>query len=46
MAAGFSESYIRLFNLKQEKLRGLRSDFEESSVRDGKSPQILPHFFE
>lgn len=34
MAAGFSESYIRLFSLKQEKLRGMRSDFQESSIRD------------
>ncbi|KIJ45050.1 hypothetical protein M422DRAFT_29906 [Sphaerobolus stellatus SS14] len=37
MAAGFSESYIRLFNLKQEKLRGLRSDFQESTIRDSAS---------
>lgn len=36
MAAGFSESYIRLFSLKQEKLRGLRSDFQESAIRDCK----------
>ena len=36
MAAGFSESYIRLFSLKQEKLRGMRSDFQESTIRDCK----------
>lgn len=34
MAAGFSESYIRLWSLKGEKLRGLRSDFSASSIRD------------
>ncbi|KAF8588495.1 TFIID and SAGA subunit [Ramaria rubella] len=37
MAAGFSESYIRLFSLKQEKLRGMRSDFQESTIRDSAS---------
>ncbi|KAJ7071101.1 TFIID and SAGA subunit [Mycena amicta] len=34
MAAGFSESYIRLWSLKGEKLRGLRSDFTSSSIKD------------
>jgi transcription initiation factor TFIID subunit 5 len=34
MAAGFAESYIRLWSLKGEKLRGLRSDFTSSSIRD------------
>ncbi|KDQ20487.1 hypothetical protein BOTBODRAFT_183267 [Botryobasidium botryosum FD-172 SS1] len=34
LAAGFSESYIRLWSLKGEKLRGYRSDFNPSSVRD------------
>ena len=34
MAAGFNESYIRLWNLKGEKLRGLRSDFSPSSIKD------------
>ena len=38
MAAGFSESYIRLFSLKQEKLRGMRSDFQESTIRDCEFP--------
>ena len=37
MAVGFSESYIRLWNLKGEKLRGLRSDFDSSSIRDCES---------
>ncbi|KAF8527845.1 TFIID and SAGA subunit [Hysterangium stoloniferum] len=37
MAAGFSESYIRLFSLKQEKLRGMRSDFQDSTIRDSAS---------
>jgi hypothetical protein len=35
LACGFSESYIRLWNLKGEKLKGMRSDFQESSVKDG-----------
>lgn len=35
MAAGFAESYIRLWSLKGEKLRGLRSDFQASAIRDG-----------
>ncbi|KAF7320062.1 TFIID and SAGA subunit [Mycena kentingensis (nom. inval.)] len=34
MAAGFSESYVRLWSLKGEKLRGLRSDFTSSSIKD------------
>lgn len=34
LACGFSESYIRLWNLKGEKFRGMRSDFQESSVKD------------
>ena len=36
MAAGFGESYIRLWSLKGEKLRGMRSDFSSSTVKDGK----------
>ena len=35
LAAGFSESYIRLWSLKGEKLKGMRSDFQTSSIRDG-----------
>lgn len=35
MAAGFSESYIRLWSLKGEKLRGMRSDFQPTAVKDG-----------
>ena len=35
MAAGFSESYIRLWSLKGEKLKGYRSDFQSSQVKDG-----------
>jgi hypothetical protein len=34
MAAGFSESYIRLWNLKGEKLRSMRSDFDPKAVTD------------
>ncbi|KAF5375198.1 hypothetical protein D9758_000352 [Tetrapyrgos nigripes] len=34
MAAGFAESYIRLWSLKGEKLRGMRSDFSSNQVRD------------
>lgn len=37
MAAGFAESYIRIWSLKGEKLRGLRSDFQASSIRDCES---------
>ena len=35
MAAGFAESYIRLWSLKGEKLKGMRSDFSSSIVKDG-----------
>ena len=35
MAAGFAESYIRLWSLKGEKLRGIKSDFSLSAVKDG-----------
>ncbi|KAJ7169812.1 TFIID and SAGA subunit [Mycena filopes] len=37
MAAGFSESYVRLWSLKGEKLRGFRSDFTSTSIRDASS---------
>ncbi|KAJ7630871.1 TFIID and SAGA subunit [Roridomyces roridus] len=37
MAAGFAESYIRLWSLKGEKLRGLRSDFTSTSIKDSSS---------
>ncbi|KAH8835724.1 TFIID and SAGA subunit [Flagelloscypha sp. PMI_526] len=37
MAAGFAESYIRLWNLKGEKLRGLKSDLPLNSVHDAQS---------
>ena len=35
LAAGFSESYIRLWSLKGEKLKGMRSDFQINNIRDG-----------
>lgn len=35
MAVGFAESYIRLWNLKGEKLRGLKNDFDPNSIHDG-----------
>ncbi|CAE6383066.1 unnamed protein product [Rhizoctonia solani] len=41
MAVGFSESYIRLWNLKGEKLRGMRSDFQVTGVKDGSSLKRL-----
>jgi hypothetical protein len=51
MTVGFAESYIRLWNLKGEKLRGMRSDFQVTGVKDGayrgrvtKSLFILPNF--
>ncbi|KAG6331995.1 hypothetical protein ID866_7098 [Astraeus odoratus] len=34
MAAGFSESYIRLWSLKGDKLKGLRSNTSADSVKD------------
>ncbi|KAI5474370.1 transcription initiation factor TFIID subunit 5 [Pseudohyphozyma bogoriensis] len=37
MAAGFLESYIRLWNLKGEKLPALRSDFDSDEVTDANS---------
>ncbi|KAF5385484.1 hypothetical protein D9757_005345 [Collybiopsis confluens] len=37
MAVGFSESYIKLWSLKGEKLRGMRSDFSATSIRDAAS---------
>ncbi|KAL6309885.1 TFIID and SAGA subunit [Sparassis latifolia] len=37
MAAGFAESYIRLWSLKSEKLKGYRSDFQSNTVRDAAS---------
>ena len=35
MAAGFSESYIRVWNLTGGKLPGLRNDFDSDEVTDG-----------
>jgi transcription initiation factor TFIID subunit 5 len=43
MAAGFSESYIRLWSLKGEKLQGMRSDFAASNIRDGEMFKTLHH---
>lgn len=40
MAAGFSESYIRLWSLKGEKLKGLRSDISPETVRDCKRGRL------
>jgi len=37
MAAGFAESYIRLWSLKGERLLGMRSDFSSSSIKDSSS---------
>ncbi len=34
MAAGFEESYIRLWNLKGEPLNGLQSEFQLNNIRD------------
>ncbi|KAK0563348.1 Transcription initiation factor TFIID subunit 5 [Tilletia horrida] len=34
MAAGFEESYVQIWNLKGEPLRGLRSDFALSQIKD------------
>lgn len=34
LAAGFTESYIRLWNIKGDRLKGMRSDFQLSSIKD------------
>ncbi|KAI0001946.1 TFIID and SAGA subunit [Russula vinacea] len=41
MAAGFEESYIRLWNLKGEHLKGLQSEFHLNNVRDSSSLNSL-----
>jgi len=41
MAAGLAESYIRLWSLKGDKLRGFRNDFSASSVKDNASLQKI-----
>lgn len=40
MATGHSESYVRLWSLKGEKLRGMRSDFQASSVKDSERHEL------
>ncbi|KAI0033426.1 TFIID and SAGA subunit [Vararia minispora EC-137] len=37
MAAGFEESYIRLWSLKGEPLNGMKSDFQVKPIRDSSS---------
>ncbi|KZT30672.1 TFIID and SAGA subunit [Neolentinus lepideus HHB14362 ss-1] len=37
MAAGFAESYIRLWSLTDEGLNGMRSDFQLNKIRDNSS---------
>lgn len=39
LAAGSEESVVRIWSLKGEKLKGLRSDYEHGSIRDGQSPR-------
>lgn len=34
MAAGFEESYIRLWSLKGESLNSMKSDFQPNNIRD------------
>lgn len=41
MAAGFGESYVRLWSLNGDKLRGYQSDFSSGSIRDSKHPISL-----
>lgn len=36
LACGFQESHIRLWNLKGEKFRPYRSDFDARDIKDGK----------
>lgn len=35
MAAGFEESYIRIWSLKGESLNGLKTDFNPNNIKDG-----------
>lgn len=37
MAAGFEESYIRIWSLKGESLNVLKSDFDVNKIKDSKS---------
>jgi transcription initiation factor TFIID subunit 5 len=37
MAAGFEESYVQVWSLKGEPLRGLKNDFNASQIRDRKA---------
>ncbi|KAI0321729.1 TFIID and SAGA subunit [Amylostereum chailletii] len=37
MAAGFDESFVRIWSLKGEPLNGLKSDFQSGSIRDASS---------
>jgi transcription initiation factor TFIID subunit 5 len=41
MAAGFAESFIRLWSLKGERLKGMRSDFQPGSIRDGRQLDLF-----
>lgn len=42
MAAGFSESYIRLWSLKGENLRGVRNDKSTDSAKNCELPEVYP----
>ncbi|KAH8920235.1 WD40 repeat-like protein [Atractiella rhizophila] len=42
MATGFSESYIRLWNLKGEPLRPIKSDFDPSTITHPKQLKKVP----
>ncbi|KAA1468690.1 TFIID and SAGA subunit [Dentipellis sp. KUC8613] len=41
MAAGFEESYVRIWSLKGEPLNGLTSNFESSNIKDAASLQKI-----
>jgi transcription initiation factor TFIID subunit 5 len=41
MAAGFEESYIRLWNLKGKPLNGLQSEFQLNNIRDCRVPSYF-----
>ncbi len=45
MAAGFAESYVRLWSLNGEKLRGYQSNFSSSNIRDGTSSTNLSFIY-
>lgn len=44
MAAGFSESYIRLWSLKGEKLQGMRNDGSPDLAKNREFLEACPNY--